>query len=69
MEYDSGNMYGVSRPISNEERKSSRGYAPIWKDTGLDKLKFEKESYRTGWNRELHTQGLAITKNKDMDKS
>ncbi|TRZ16536.1 hypothetical protein HGM15179_010589 [Zosterops borbonicus] len=41
MEYDSGNMYGVSRLISNEERKSSRGNASIQKDTGFDKLKFE----------------------------
>lgn len=42
MEYDSGNMYGVSRSISNEERKSSRGYALIQKGTAFDKLKFEK---------------------------
>ncbi|KAL2309606.1 hypothetical protein Nmel_005821 [Mimus melanotis] len=42
MEYDSANMYGVSRSISNKERESSRGYAPIQKDTGFDKRKFEK---------------------------
>lgn len=41
MKYDSSKMYGVSKPISNTERKS-RGYAYIQKDTGFDKLKFEK---------------------------
>lgn len=42
MEYDSGNMYGASKPISNKERKNSRGYALIQKGTAFDKLKFEK---------------------------
>lgn len=62
MEYDSGKIDEVSRPISNKERKSSRDHAPIGRGTGFDKLKFKKQSYKTGWKRELPSQRLTIIK-------
>lgn len=53
-------------PFLMRKAKPAEAHAPIGKDTGFDKLKFEKQSYRTGWKRELHTQDLAT---KDMDTS
>lgn len=41
-EYDSGNIYEASRPISNEEGKSSNNHAPTGRGTRFDKRKFKQ---------------------------